>query len=175
MAAAIPWIIAAASAVSAIGSIRQAQAASQISQQQATVSEVAGNFNATINEQNVEIVRQDARDQAKQSERETYLRLGAIRAAQGKSGGYGGEGSVLDVLGDVAAQSELEKQNIIYQGELKARGYTNTATLDRFGGGAAASRYRAQGEAQEMAGYSRAGSELLQGGSSAYSAYKRIN
>ncbi len=174
MVAAIPYIIAATAAVSAVSAIRQAQAQSAQYQQQADVSQVAGNFNATVNDQNVEIVRQDAKDQALQSDRETYLRLGAIRAAQGHSGGSSGQGSVLDILGDVAAQSELEKQNILYQGELKARGFQNSATLDRFGGSTASSRYSAAADNATTNGYLKAGTELLSGATNAYTANSKL-
>jgi hypothetical protein len=153
MAAAIPFIMVASAVVGAVGAIQQGKAA-----------KAAADFNATINMQNAEIARADAAMQAQQIGRENYLRLGAVRAAQGKSGGAAGEGSVLDVLGDVAAQGELEKQYALYQGEQRARGFQNTATLDTFSGRQA-----------EKAGYLKAGTELLSGGAKAYTAYKRVN
>lgn len=167
MAAAIPFVIAAISVVSAVSAIRQGQAA----QQSYAAIESANNFNASVAEQNTQIVRQQAQLEAQQNDRETFLRLGAIRAAQGKSGGAAGEGSVLDVLGDAAAQGKLESQNILYQGELQARGYTNTATLDRY----SAQNAARSGKNAVQAGYMKAGSELLQGGSGAYTSYSRLN
>ena len=152
MAAALPVFTVLSAAVSAFGALRQGEA-----------SAAASNYNATINEQNAAIVRQNAADKAKQADREKYLRLGAIRAAQGRSGGTADSGSVLDVLGDVAAQSELEKQQIIYQGEQQARGYTNTAQLDRAGADNA-----------ESSGMFKAGSELLGGFSSYYNINDRL-
>ena len=152
MAAAIPYVMAASAVMSAFGAIRQGQAA-----------KAAGKYNAQINMQNAQIARSQADAAARQADRETYLRLGAIHAAQGKAGGTSDSGSVLDVLGDVAAQSELERQDIIYRGEMAARGYQNTAQLDRFGGDAAAT-----------AGYLKAGSELLGGGANAYTASRRM-
>ena len=152
MAAAVPFLMAAGAVVSAVGAIQQGKAA-----------KAAADYNATVSEQNAQIARNDAAMQAVQIERENALRLGAIRAAQGKSGGVANEGSVLDVLGDVAAQGELERQQAIYQGELRARGFTNTAQLDRYSGRQA-----------QSAGYMRAGAELLSGGSRAYSSYTRL-
>lgn len=153
MAAAIPYVIAASAAISAYSAIRQGKAA-----------EAAGEYNATVNTQNAQLARQEALDLSKQQERENYLRLGAIRANQGKAGGAAGEGSVLDFMADVAAQGELEKQNIIYQGELKARGFTNTAALDRFGGQQAKSQ-----------SYLKAGAELLGGAADAYTTNKKLS
>lgn len=126
--------------------------------QQGNAAKAAADFNATINMQNAEIARSDAAAQATQIERENALRLGAIRAAQGKSGGAADSGSVLDVLGDQAAQGELERQYAVYQGEQRARGFVNTANLDT-----------ASGKAAQKAGYLRAGGELLKGGATAYS------
>ena len=151
MTAAIPYIMAASAAVLAVSAIRQGNAA-----------EAAANFNAQVAEQNAAASREQAAARAKQVDRENYLRLGAIRANQGKSGGTMA-GSALDVLGDAAAQGELERQNVVYQGEMAARGYANTAALDR-----------ASGENAATSGYMRAGSELLSGGSGAYTAYGRL-
>lgn len=152
MAAALPFFMVASAAVSAIGALRQGEA-----------SAAASRYNATISEQNAQIARQNAADKARQQERENYLRLGAIRAAQGRSGGDAGSGSVLDVIGDVAAQNELAKQDILYQGELAARGYTNTANLDR-----------AQADNAESGSWLKAGSELLQGGVGYYNLNSRM-
>ena len=132
--------------------------------QQGNAAKAAANYNATINAQNAEISRADAAMEATQVQRENALRLGAIRANQGASGGAAGEGSVLDVLGDVAAQNELERQFVIYQGEQRARGFTNTAQLDRY-----------SGKQAQKAGYMRAGTELLSGGAKAYGSYTRLS
>lgn len=153
MAAAVPYVIAASAAVSAYSAIRQGQAA-----------KAASEYNATVNEQNAALARQEAQENARLIDRENYLRLGAISAAQGKAGGAAGEGSVLDVLGMVAAQGEEERQRVLYAGELRARGFTNTAALDR-----------ASGEHAVTSSYLKAGSELLSGGATAYTAGSRIS
>ena len=119
--------------------------------QQGKAAEAAAAFNEITNRQNAEMSRSEARMRASQTERETMLRLGAIRAAQGASGGTG-EGSVLDVIADSARQGELERQYEIYRGEAAARGYKNTATLDA-----------RQGSQAAKAGYLRAGQDLLGG------------
>lgn len=153
MAAVIPFIQVAAAVVGAIGAIRQGQAARS-----------AADYNAAIAEQNAQAIRQQSEIQTKQIERENFLRLGSIRAAQGKAGGDTGQGSVLDVIGDAAAQGELDKQNSIYRAELQARGYQNTAALDTFSGRSA-----------QTAGFMKAGSELLGGGTNAYVTYNKLS
>lgn len=145
MAAAMPFVMAAGAAMSAVGAIQQGKAA-----------KAAAEFNATISRQNAQITREQTVQAVRQADREQYLRMGAIRAAQGASGGKA-EGSVLDILADTAAQGELERQDIIYRGALAERGHLNTATLDEF-----------SGKNAERASYLQAGSELLQGAGNAY-------
>lgn len=152
MAAAVPYIVMVGAAASAYGAVQQGQAAKAASQ-----------YNAAINEQNAQLSREEALENARLQRREEYLRLGAVRAAQGKTGGAAGEGSVLDVIGMVAAQGEEERQRILYAGELKARGFNNTSTLDRYSGAQA-----------QKTSYFKAGSELLSGAGNAYMAQNKL-
>ena len=85
---------------------------------------------ALIHQQNAQIARKQAASQAQQAERRSRLRLGAIKAAGGASG-TAGTGSVIDILGDVATQGELERQNEIFKGELAARGQLISAESAR--------------------------------------------
>lgn len=147
----LPMFQAAGTALSVFGSLQGGKAA-----------KAAADFNQKINLQNAEIARQEASDQARVIDRQNYLLAGAIRAAQGASGGKQ-QGSVLDVIADAAAQGELEKQMVIYRGELKARGYTNTAMLDEMGGDAA-----------QSGSYWKAGSELLSGAVNTYKSYTSL-
>jgi len=133
----------ASTAISAIGSLRQGKAEEQ-----------AAEFNATVAEQNAQLATQRAGVAAKQKDRETRLRLGAIRASGGASGGTG-TGSVIDILGDVATQGKLEEQEALFEGELEARSFRNTASLDR-----------SAGKNARSASKFRAGSALLGGASS---------
>ena len=152
MAAVLPFIQVAGAVMSAVGALQQGSASRQ-----------AGDYNAQIATQNAAIARQNAADKARQADRETYLRLGSIRANQGHAGGAAGEGSVLDVIGDVAAQSELERQQIVYQGELQARGFENTATLESY-----------SGKTKQTSGYWKAGAELLGGAYNYTNAQERL-
>lgn len=152
MAVAIPFIMMAGAAVSAVGAIQQGKAA-----------KAAAEFNARVAEQNSQIVHEQTIQEVRQFDREQYMRIGAIRAAQGKSGGVANEGSVLDLLADTAAQGEIQRQDIIYQGALAERGFQNTAVLDRFEGAAAAKSAKL-----------KAGSELLQGAGAAFGAGGRL-
>lgn len=156
----------AGAAISAVGAIQQGKAAKAAADFNAQVSR----NNATIAQQDAQLEREQAQRDAYQVDRETRLRLGSITAQQGHAGGAQA-GSVLDILGDSAAQGELEKQDVIYQGELRARshlnrasGFQNQAGLDVM-----------QGRSARKASTLRAGSTLLQGASSAYSGFRRVS
>jgi len=129
----------AGAAMGALGAVQQGGASAQ-----------AGAYNADMGWQNAGVARQAARDKARQASREHYLRLGEMKANIGKSGGVGG--SFLDVLGDTAAQMELERQNIIYEGSVKANLLAHGASLQESAGFSA-----------QQGGYLRAAGELLRG------------
>ena len=156
IAAILPFIAVAASVagagIAAYGAYQQGQAA-----------KTAGNYNATVADQNAEIAQQQASAQAEQDKRAAILRLGEARASYGASG-VTVSGSPLDVLGDIASQSELQRQQTLYQGQLAARAQRTTAASERFGG-AAASR----------AGALSAGAGLLSGAASAYKDYAMLS
>lgn len=123
----------------------------------------AAQFNATVAEQNADAAREETRLQVRAQDRETYMRLGAIKAGAAKNGGTMG-GSALDVLADTAFESEFQRQTTMYAGELKARGFQNTAMLDRM-----------QGAAGIGFGNTQATSDLLQGGAKSYALYSSLN
>lgn len=151
MAAAVPYAIIGGALMSGMNAIQQGSAA-----------RAGAEYNARIARENAEIAREQTVQAVRQADREAYLRLGAIRAAAGASGGKQ-DGSVLDVLADTAAQNEIHRQDIIRRGELAERGHRNTAQLEEFSGANA-----------ERSGYLAAGAELLQGAGSAYSARARM-
>jgi len=130
--------------------------------QQGQAQKKALTYNARVAEQNAEIARQQATLRASQQDRLNRLRMGSIRAAAGASGGVANEGSIIDILADQAIQGELQKQEILYEGELKARGFDASATLSIMEGSAA-------GKASTIG----AGSALLSGVSSTNVMLKR--
>lgn len=147
----LPIFQAAGTALSVFGAMQSGSAAKK-----------AAEYNAAVNRQNAELAQIEARDAARIVDRQNYLLQGSIRAAAGASGGKQ-QGSVLDVIADAAAQGELEKQMILYRGQLKARGFRNTAELDEMGGDAA-----------KTGSYLRAGSELLSGAINTYKSYTAL-
>lgn len=113
---------------------------------------------AAFAEENASIIAGQARAEVVQIDRAARLRLGAIRAAAGASGGRVNFGSVIDIVADVAAQGELEKQNAIFAGELggraerqAAKGFQSQALLASMKG-KAASRAGSLGAASALLG-----------------------
>lgn len=131
--------------VSVVGALRQGKAAQS-----------AGNFNQKVAAENAEIAREQTKLEAQQIERQTRMRIGAIEAAAGGAGVMP-EGSVMDVLSDVVAQSELEQANALHIGELRARGFNQTASIE----GARARNSR-------TSSFVRAGTALLSGGANTF-------
>jgi len=130
-------------AFSVIGALNQGQQASD-----------AANYNAAVANNNAIAARQQAQAAAAAQERKARLQLGSMRAAYGASG-VSLEGSPLDVIEASAAAAELDRQNILYSGELKAGGYQSTAGLEL-----------TRGENAVTGSYFSAGSSLLKGAAS---------
>ena len=134
-------------AMSAMGSMQQGNAAKQ-----------SANFNAAVARNNAIASRQNARANAKRLQREARQRAGTNRANAAASGIYGG--SVFDLLEDNAMEEELDRLTIIHQGELQASGLEASAGL-----------MTAQGRQEQIAGYGGAAGALLKGGGELYGMY----
>jgi len=119
----------------------------------ASAQKDAAKFNEAVAENNAILSRQNAASEVERQRRLTQKRLGSIRASTGASG-FTQEGTPLDILGDVAMESELYSQMAYYEGEVKASGYESTAELNR-------NRARTV----QRQGYMQAGTALLYGAS----------
>lgn len=113
----------------AVGALHEASAEAAAAKQDAALAA----RQAAISQQNARIIASQTSVQAAQADREKRLRLGAIRAKGGASGGAFG-GSMLDVLTDVAAESELSRQTVIHQGQLAQRNELIDAESSRLEG-----------------------------------------
>lgn len=134
-------------------------AVSAISQGNAARKE--GEYNAAIGTRNAQIARDQADADASAQQRVAQQRLGAARASYAASG-VTMEGSPLDVLAMSAANAEMDKQNILYKGNLRAMGYEETAALDL-----------ARGKNAQKQGYMKAASAFLTGGAKVYDSQPR--
>ena len=108
-------------ALGAYGQIQSGQAANQ-----------AAKYNANIAKQNAAITLQQAGLDADAQQRAAKGIIGEEKANYGASGVSGG--SVNDVLMSSETSAELDRQNILYRGKLRAMGLMSDAQLDKFSG-----------------------------------------
>lgn len=123
-------LIAAGTAVTAIGAISSANAAAS-----------ASKYNASVADQNAVAAQQQAEGAARIQQEQAQRTIGSAIANYGASGIVSGTGTPLDVLANSAANAERDRQNIYYKGALQAAGYSDESALDR----ASASNASSQG------------------------------
>jgi hypothetical protein len=149
--------VVAISAISAIAGVVQAMGALR----QGASAKNAAEYNAAAARNRAAAASIQANADADAQDRINRRRLGAIRASAGASG-VGLEGSPMDVLSMSASEAEMDKQNILYKGRVKAMGYESEAAYEDYTG-------------QEALAQGRIGaaSALLVGGAQAASTYRK--
>lgn len=118
MAAVIPYLQVAGTIATVVGAISKGVQAKR-----------SAEYNADVARNNAIAARQQAAANAEAQGRESRRRIGAMRASYGAAG-VALEGSPLDVIESSAMEAEIDRQNILYSGEMKAQGYENTAGLE---------------------------------------------
>lgn len=113
---------AAGTAMSVMGSLQQGKDAQEKANYEAKVQEMQAD----------EAVGASQRDAVAQH-RQGLQMLSAQRAAFAASGG-GGDPSVIDVMGDTAAEINLAKETELFKGEQQSRGYNDAAAVSRVDG-----------------------------------------
>lgn len=151
MAVALPFIMAAATAVSTVMAVKGARDAKK-----------ARNKQAAMEESNRLMQEKSTRAELAQANREQRLRIGSIRA-KGGARGSGIHGSVIDIIGDTIQQGYLERKNISEIGGQKAENFSRSADL-----------FRSKGKSEATAGYMNAATSLLGGGAQTYTAFQRL-
>lgn len=143
----LPVVLAVAgTAMTAIGQIRQGQAA-----------KAAADYNAQVANNNAIVAEQQSQSQAMVQGRRAMMQNGGLLANMAANGIEVGEGSPIDILSQSAANAEMDRQNIVYNGRVKAQSLRNQAQLDTF-----------QGETAQSNGFMSAAGTLLSGGSKAW-------
>lgn len=113
----------------------------------------AADFNAATMEAEARIARQQGGAREEQQRRRAREFLGTQRAAAGQAG-VGLGGSIADVLGDSAAEAELDALNIRYESNLQALGMENQAAITRWQGKELKRQARAKAVATIISGSS---------------------
>lgn len=147
MAAALPYIAAGVTAVSAIQSA-SAQASAQ-------------RYNSRVAQMNAQAALEQGKIAEDQQHREVERRLGQMRANYAASGVDVGVGSPLDVLGDSAAQAEQDRLNLRYNYQMRATGFSNQANLDEMAASNAQTSGYLNAAGGAMGAYSRTGGTTI--------------
>lgn len=149
----------ASTAVTAYGQYQQGKAQEANLKYQADLQE----YNAKVAENNAILSRQAAEADADTIDRQRKVALAKQAAGFAAAGVTINEGSTLDVLGDTAAEFEMDRLNRLHQGQLGANAATIQAQQDR----ANAVGLLAQGKQAAAAGRTAALGTILAGGAKA--------
>lgn len=123
----------------------------------------AAEYQAAVDERNKRMIQQQTTVEMDDQRRENRRKLATIRAAYGSSG-LALEGSPLDVLEDSAIEGELEVGRIQQQGQTKAMGYSESATLSRMRADAARTAGPINAVSSLIGGATNAGRSLMRMG-----------
>lgn len=137
----VPYLIAGSAVISAVGAIRQGQAAA-----------ASADYNAKVAQQNAQISASQGNAAVEAQQRDAQRRIGAAVAAYGASGVQLSDGSPMDVLEESARNSALDAATLKYNYKLRGMGFENQASL-----------YSAQSGFASTAGYLGAGAALASG------------
>lgn len=137
-----PHLMFASALMSAAGAVQQGRAAGKQAE-----------FSARVHERDAEIARQRAALEARKTRRAGSARAAAARVRLGGAGGRL-DGTPLDLLSQIAADTELAALEDLYGGEVGAGSELSQARAQRM-----------RGSAARRQGLFRAGSSLLQGAS----------
>lgn len=118
MAALVTPLMLAGTVMSAVGAV-----------QAGTAQKNAALYNARLDEISAGVALDQAGADAARFHRQNVKTMGSIVAGLGASGGSGDD--ALSVLGDTAAQMNLDENTIKYQGKLRAFGNEQSAALNR--------------------------------------------
>lgn len=163
--AAVTTIVAIAGlALAAYGTYAAGEQADAAAESQALFNEQ----DAQLQEANAAVSLQQASANEESQRREARRRLGAMRGEIAQSG-TGMLGSNADIYSQSARDAELDALNIRYGGLMESKGLLNQSAAAKSNAGQA----RAGGNAAKQAGYLRAGTTLITGGSDIYNTYKK--
>ena len=111
--------------------------------------------------------RAAAQRRAMEERRQATLASSRARALAAAGGGATIDPSVVNLMGDLAAEGEYNAGVAMYEGEEEARNLETSASLRRYEGTMA----RSAGKQAKRAGYIKAGTTVLKGGKSIYDSY----
>ncbi len=91
------------------------------------------NYDAQVQQNNATTALTTAKFNADKQSLLATRQMGAATAAYGASGVSADSGSVMAVMGASAANAELDRQNILHGGDIRATNYENQVSIDQLG------------------------------------------
>ena len=91
-------------------------------------------YEAKVQEQQADEATASSQRSAAEQHRQGQFLLSQQRAAIAGSGGSLADASVLDLMGDTAAEADLAARTEIYKGDQQSRGYNDAAKVSRISG-----------------------------------------
>lgn len=150
-------LLAASTAVSAVGAVSQGIAQKRSADAQAASMKMQ----AKERERQAGEERAASQREAAARAKEARLVLSRQQAVAAATGGGATDSSVLKLMGDTAAEGAYQVGSAVYEGESRGRVLDGQADIDRYEAGIA----RMQGRQAMMAGFIGAGESLLNGAS----------
>lgn len=142
-------MMAASTAMTALGSVSAGNAAAANNNAMATQAENAARLS-----------RASAQRAAAENLRKSRIMQGNAIADAASSGGNASDVGVANIVGDIAAEGQYRAMSSIFEGDVQANNYTTQA-----------SALRTEGSAARKSGYMKAVGSVFDGGSSLYSKY----
>lgn len=146
MADPVSWLMIGATVLSATGSITGGINANNAAKYNAAQTEMAGGQAMAASERS-----------AYQARRQGNLTASRAQAVAAGSGATATDPTVIDLIGGINAQADYNAMTALYEGQSAQRDANAQAAMDRF-----------EGSQAQTAGFLKAGTTLLQGGSSMY-------
>lgn len=163
MSGAEPFLLAAGTAISAVGAIQSANAQSAAFDREAQIAD----RNKILADQDRQLAVRTAQIAAEDKNRENRRRLADLRASMGASG-LEMAGSPIDLLADTSLEMALDTKRIEFEGKVRNR--EGVIEMLNFGDQAAGARMSSK--SARRSGYYSAGGALLSGGAKAYGSFE---
>lgn len=158
-------------AISSVGSLMEGNAASRAAKRAAKDSKRAGKFEAAQYRQQAGQERATSQRQAIEERRASRIAQSRAIAVAAASGGGASDPTVMNIVGNLAADGEYNALSALFSGEEAARGLENAAAGSIYEGQSSANAYRTRASAYRSAARNTAIGTALDGLSSFYEKY----
>lgn len=158
-------------AISSVGSLMEGNAASRAAKRAAKDSKKAGKFEGAQYRQQAGQERAGSQRQAIEERRAARIAQSRAVAVAAASGAGASDPTVMNIVGNLAADGEYNALSALFSGEEAARGLENAASGAEYEGRSSAAGYRTRANAYRSAARNTAIGTALDGMSTFYDKY----